>query len=348
MKLLMITRKVDKNDALAGFTYDWVKKIGQQVNSLKVICLSKGDTSGLPENVEIYSLGKEKGIGRIRRFIKFKILNLKLVPKVSGIFCHMNPEYTIAIWPCAKIFGKKIVAWYTHKSVTWKTKLLVKMADVILTASKESFRVPSKKVIITGHGIDTEKFKPAETSQYDDQKFKIVSIGRISPTKDYESLIKAVDALVDRGLKNIFVQIIGGPGLVTQKQYFESLKEMVKKMDLANYIEFVGPVPHSETVSYLQQADLFVNLSETGSVDKAVLETMACGCLCLTSNEAFTNILGADFMVEKDDPINLAQKIKWVMDLPPEKKKELSESHRQIVVQQHNLDQLVRKIIDCF
>ncbi len=216
MKLLMITRKVDKNDALAGFTYDWVKKISEQVDELSVICLSKGEISGLPENVKIYSLGKETGAGRPRRFIRFKWLALKLVPKVDGVFCHMNPEYTILIWPYAKIFRKKIVSWYTHKAVTWKTRLLAMMADKILTASPESFRLPSKKVIITGHGIDVEKFRPAEISQHHDEKFNILTIGRISPSKDYESLIKAINELIGRGMKNIFLKIIGGPGLKTQ------------------------------------------------------------------------------------------------------------------------------------
>ena len=29
MKLLMITRKIDKDDGLAGFTYNWVKKLSK-------------------------------------------------------------------------------------------------------------------------------------------------------------------------------------------------------------------------------------------------------------------------------------------------------------------------------
>ncbi len=356
----MITRKVDKNDSHAGFTYGWVDKIARAVDELFVICLSKGETMGLPENVKIYSLGKETGAGRLKRFIRFSLLALKLVPKVDGIFCHMNPEYTIAVWPAALLFRKKIVSWYTHKSVTWKTKLLVKMSDKILTASKESFRLldsegdPAErgrlqyKVQITGHGIETDRFRPDEISQHTDEKFKILTIGRISPSKDYESLIKGVNTLVDRGVNTIFVQIIGGPAIDTDKQYFDSLKMMVKNMKLENYLEFVGPVPNNEIAPYLQQADLFVNLSQTGSVDKAVLEAMACGCLCLTSNVAFIKIVGEDFMVKENDPVHLAEKIKLVMDLPTEQKKEISERFRQIIIHQHNLDNLVKKIIACY
>ena len=105
MKLLMITRKVDKNDALAGFVYGWVRKLGLALSDpdsrLYIICLEKGDISDFPDNVEVFSLGKEIGVNRWGRFIEFQKFAYKLVPKVDGIFCHMNPEYTINIWPYA-------------------------------------------------------------------------------------------------------------------------------------------------------------------------------------------------------------------------------------------------------
>ena len=115
MKLLMITRKVDKDDAQAGFTYGWVKKFGEKVDQLKVICLEKGNLEDLPENVEVFSLGKEKGKNRLKEFINFQRGALKFIRKVDGVFCHQNPEYTILIAPYAKIFRKKITTWYSHR-----------------------------------------------------------------------------------------------------------------------------------------------------------------------------------------------------------------------------------------
>lgn len=344
----MITRKVDKNDHLAGFTYGWVKKIGKNVDSLSVICLGKGDISDLPENVKVYSLGKETGVNRFGRFWEFQKLALKLVPRANGIFCHMNPEYTIAIWPYAKLFHKKIISWYTHKSITWKVKLMVKMANLILTASKESFRFPTKKMVITGHGIDIDLFRPSESRSKNSGMFKILSVGRISPTKDYESLIKAVSILKQRGVANIAVEIIGEPGLTEQFSYQESLRQMVAQLELNDNIIFLGPVPNVEVIKNYQQADLFINLSHTGSVDKTVLEAMASGCLVLTSNIAFKDIIGEDFMVKENNPDNLAEKIKWLMDFPASEKSEIKKYFRQIVVVNHNLYVLAAKIVGFF
>ncbi|OGY48538.1 MAG: hypothetical protein A3B89_00455 [Candidatus Buchananbacteria bacterium RIFCSPHIGHO2_02_FULL_40_13] len=367
----MITRKVDNHDALAGFAYNWVKKLGANLNKLYVISWQAGDSRDLPENIEVVFLPKNK-------FAKIFILPwevFKLALKVDGVFCHMNPEYTILSWLPAKIFGKRIVSWYTHKQINWKRRLLELLTDKILTASKDSFRQPwfKNKVEVTGHGIDIEQFKtqnsPPEADAPLAQKlkinedFNIISVGRISPTKDYESIIKALDILGNKQIhlvksgeaglpevkfNRVKLKIIGDVILEVQRQYLDSLKQMVVAMDLGQQVEFVGWVANQQMPPYYQEADLFINMSGTGSVDKVVLEAMACQCLVLTSNEAFREILPKELMVEKNNPQKLAEKIKWLMDLPAEEKEAIIKSLRKIVVNDHNLDKLVLKIINQF
>ncbi len=353
MRLLMITRKVDKNDALAGFAYDWVKKIGEKAENLKVICLEKGDVSGLPQNIEIYSLDKEAGKFRFRRFLNFQKLALKLTPKVDGVFCHMNPEYTILIAPYAKLFRKKIITWYTHKKVTWRLRLVNLLADKILTASSESCRLKNrKKIEVVGHGIDINKFRSDANIRIHtndtNRPFLILSVGRISPAKDYETLIKAIEILAKEKNKNLEVKIIGGPGLKSQEEYFEKLKQMVKEKNLENCVKFLGPISHHQILPYYQGCDLFINLSHTGSVDKNVLEAMSCGCLAITSNEAFFNILPPEFLVEQNQPEKLAQKIKYAMAMPSQEKEKFGYQFKAKVKQDHNLDLLALKIIGNF
>src|SRR3989344_2088942 len=347
MELLMITRKVDKADWLAGFTYGWVKKLAEEVDQLFVVCLEKGEIGDLPGNVSIYSLGKEKGTNRLRRLIKFKFLALKLVPRVDGVFCHMNPEYTIIIAPFAKIFRKKIVSWYTHATVSWRLKLMEKLANVVLTASAYSFRLPSKKLKIVGHGIDVKRFSPLP-SRRAQEVTRILTVGRISPTKDYESMIKAVALLIKKGFSNLTLTIIGEAGLAAHQVYFENLRAMVKKMGLEKNVWFLGSAPHLEIPYHLQQSDIFINLSGTGSLDKAVLEAMACGCLVLTSNEAFKRILPGQLMAQKNDPQALAKRIEALIKLPILEADRIRQQLRQEVTVNHNLDNLVKVIVAQF
>ena len=195
--------------------------------------------------------------------------------------------------------------WYTHKSVGWKLKLAEKLIDKIFTASKESFRFPSEKVEITGHGIDLEKFKTTEIKK-GDSKFKIISVGRIAPVKNYEILIKVTEILKTR--VSIFRLKL------PERRFWKLIKFILKnlkiwsKKKLDGIIEFVGPIPNKDIAEFYQSGDLFVNLSDTGSLDKAVLEAMACGLKILTSNEAFKSVLKEENITDKNLE-NIANKI---------------------------------------
>jgi len=339
----MITRKVDRSDGLAGFVYNWVEKIGGQVETLYVITWQPSDRGSLPPNIKIINLPQNKFF----KIFSLKWQALKILPKVEGVFCHMNPEYTLIVGPLARLMGKRVVSWYMHSAVTWRMKLMEKIANRVLSASKESFRLTSKKLVVTGHGIDIERFKPALVMNQS-TTFDLLTVGRVSPTKDYESMIKAVDILVDGGLKNVTLSIIGDAGLKIQVEYLTGLKQMVSAMKLESQVKFLGSVANSSIPQYLRKADVFINLSGTGSLDKAVLEAMACGCLVLTSNEAFAGILPSELMVAPNQPKALAEKIKWLSSLTPDVKDRWRERLRQEVVDNHNLDNLVQKIITQF
>lgn len=344
MKLLMITRKVDRTEHLAGFIYNWVKKIASEVDELRVISWQEGDSSGLPDNVKVIHLKTKQN--KILKIGNFKKAVWKNIKDVDGVFCHQMPIYTILTAPFAKLYRKKMVSWYMHKQVDWKMKLMEKLTDIVLSASKESFRLPSDKLVVTGHGIDVDTFclSPKRGSKI----FEIISVGRISPTKDYESMIKAVDILTEQGVDNIHLSIVGEPGLESHKDYYDSLLQMVIGMKLQDKIDFLGSRPNNQIPNLLKDSDLFVNLSGTGSLDKAVLEAMACGLVVLTSNESFAEIIPSELMVEKNQPANLASKLKYVIDLSREDQLNLITKMRNEVVKNHNLSNLVKKIVSQF
>lgn len=343
MKLLMITRKVDKDDAQAGFAYGWVKKLGGKAKELKVICLEKGNIEGLSENVEIFSLGKERGKNRLKEFINFQKGALKFIRQVDGVFCHQNPEYTILIFPYAKVFRKKIVSWYSHKAINWKVRLINVLADKIVTPTQEAFGLKSDKKIVIGHGINTELFKPAQYKEKSNT-FRIISVGRISPIKDYKTLIEAI-SIISNNI-DIKVNIIGGLGLDSQQNYLEELQRIIKEKKLESIISFKNLIPNQELPRYYQESDLSINLCPTGSPDKAVLESMACGLPVLVANETFRGNFGhyADKLIFRHG--NAEDLAKKIIDLAgSSQSKEIGLYLREQVVKNHNLDKLTDKIV---
>jgi len=338
MRLLIITQKVDMNDGNLGFFHDWLEKLAEKAD-IFVIANYVGQYD-LPENVKVFSLGKERRVGRLVKIFKYQWLLLKFLPKVNGVFFHMCPEYVLGahLWP--KIFRKKTLLWYTHKSVNWKLKLAEKLTDKIFTASKESFRLPSNKVEVTGHGIDINKFKSQISNLKSDGKFKIITVSRIAEVKNLHLLIETAGILKNRNF-DFEIKIAGAPILESDKIYFEKLKNLIQEKKLDDIIEFVGPVSNKDIAKFYQGGDLFINLSDTGSLDKAILEAMACGLKILTSNEAFKDILKEDNMADKNTE-NIAVKII-----------NLSKSGKiyslvEYTAKNHSLDNLVEKIIKQF
>ncbi|OIO17737.1 hypothetical protein AUJ29_00960 [Candidatus Kuenenbacteria bacterium CG1_02_38_13] len=348
MTLLFITRKVDKNDSRAGFVYYWLKKFAKKLDKLIVICQEKEKSQELPENVEIYSFGKEMRYGRLRQFLVFGFLLWKNIRRVDGVFSHMMPIYSIFAGPFCKIFKKKLVQWYTHKTVDWRLRLADIFIDEFVTASKMSLRLQTKKMVnVFGHGIEVDRFVPI-SRKISNSKFKILTVGRIAPTKDIESMIKAVYELKEEGITDAKLTIVGDIGLASHQAHLGNLKNMVRNMNLDKQVVFTGPVPYTQVSQFYQRANLFINLSDTGSLDKAVLQAMACECLVLTSNEAFEKILSAEFIVKKDEPNELSEKIKWSMNLAAEEKERIGKELRREVVENHNLDKLADRIIDVY
>jgi len=339
MKLLIITQKVDINDDNLGSFHNWLKKLAEKAD-IFVIANYVGQYE-LPDNAKVFSLGKEIGVGKLVKIFKYQWFLFKFLPRVDGVFFHMCPEYVLGahLWP--KIFRKKTLLWYTHKSVNWKLKLAEKLTDKIFTASKESFRLPSKKVEVTGHGIDLDKFKPAEIKK-DGSKFKIISVGRISPVKNYEIMINTAEILRSRNF-NFEIRVVGAPILESDKIYFEKLKNLIKEKKLDGIVEFVGPISNKYIAEFYQSGNLFINLSDTGSLDKAILEAMACGLKILTSNEAFKDILPEENFTKKE-PKAVAEKIENLSKSPDMNKDKFID----YVSANHGLDNLAERVVFFF
>ena len=352
LRALMITQKVDLGDDILGFTHTWVNKLAERVERLYVLALAVGRYS-LRDNIELFSMGKERGNSRLERLVNFNrvVAGLVLRRNVDIVFIHMCPRYAILAAPFAKLVRVPMVMWFTHRSVNNELRVAHWLVDRVVTASKESFRLKSDKVIITGHGIDTDTFKPLDVHKEGNTKV-ILSVGRISPIKNYETLIEAADILVNqKGREDLEFVVVGDVGTEAQKDYFDKIKEMVRQCQLERHFRFAGSVPHSEVVQYYQNCDVFVNLSHTGSLDKAVLEAMACGKVPITCNEAFKDVFGdyADMlMFEKGDAGHLAGKILGAIEIDADPRSVFERALRGIVVQEHSVEHLMDALVKVF
>ncbi len=268
MKLLIITQVVDVKDPILGFFVRWIEEFAKHAERVEVICLREG-AYNLPANVRVHSLGKEKGVSRVKYVLNFYRYIWRLRHEYDSVFVHMNPEYVILGGPLWRLWGKSIALWYTHKSVNIKLRLATVLADSIFTASKESFRFPTKKLHVMGHGIDVDFFSPDQKVV---QGTAVLSAGRLSPTKRHDLVIRAAKHFPNE------VRLVGeGP----EKHHLESI---AKDLSLASRVHFLGAHTQEELREEYRRAGVFVHVSETGSLDKVVLEALACGLPVVTTS----------------------------------------------------------------
>ena len=285
MKLLIVCQTVDAEHQNLGFFVRWIVEFSKHYASIVVIANSVGSYD-LPQNVTVYSLGKESGASRITRYVRFFGLVWRLRTAYDVVFVHMIVEYILAAGLFWRLFGKRIVLWYVHGTVSWRLRVALAIAHVACSINKESLRVQSNKVHYVGHGIDTDFFSPKKKEESDE--YHVVTQGRITRAKHIELIVDSVSMLKKEFGMKARLTIIGGPITDDDLAYTATLH---KKCEFLSWVSIVGPKNQVYVRDALQTADIMINASTTGSVDKAVLEAMSTGVLVVTSNPAFRDML---------------------------------------------------------
>jgi glycosyltransferase involved in cell wall biosynthesis len=288
MNLLITTQKVDKNDPILGFFHGWLKEFSKYFNKVTVICLEKGEYE-LPQNIEIVSLGKEHGVSKIKYVFNFYEYIYKKRKDYDKVFVHMNPEYVVLGGVFWKYIKKDIYLWYTHKNVNLWLKIATFLSKGIFTASKQSFNIDTPKLFVLGHGVDLNQFSGIAKER--GENINLLHVGRITRIKNCEVLIRAGEIL-SKKFHNLKIIFVGSPVTKEDFVYKEELENLTRLMSLDHIVSFVGSVPNHEIKKYYAKANLTINMTPTGGVDKTVLESMASSVIALSSNESFLPYFG--------------------------------------------------------
>jgi len=158
------------------------------------------------------------------------------------------------------------------RSEKWleKVKYSLDNSNHIITVSRSNYKilteklgVRKEKITIIPNGFDSKIFKEIpqqqarkELSIHSNRKV-LLTVGNLIEIKGHKYLIRALKRVVEVE-KDILLVIVGSGPLE------ESLKKLVRKLNLQNNVWLVGAKPHSEIPIWMNAADLFVlpSLSE--------------------------------------------------------------------------------------
>jgi glycosyltransferase involved in cell wall biosynthesis len=342
LRLLVFNLATDADDPMLGHTTVWLNALAARCAAVDVITMRAGRLALAP-NVRVISVGKERGYSEARRAAQFyaALVGLLREQRYTACFAHMNHLFAILGAPLLKAAGVPITLWYAHKSTGRMLGLAERLVDHVVTASAESFRLPSRKVLLLGHGIDTTLFCPPPVPV---ENRTILSVSRIAPVKRLETLIAA---LHQPGLGEARLRIVG-EAAEADAAYAERLRRQAAEWGVSERVTFTGGIPYRDTAREYQSAAAAVNLSATGSIDKAVLEAMACGVPVVTCNEAFQTMLAPwreTLWVPPESPEVLPLRLERVLALSAAERAAMGQALRQIVAEGHSLDRLMDRLV---
>ena len=344
MRLLLINFAMDERSPVLGWQHSVVCRLAQRCERVVVLTESVGQCD-VPANVTIRRVPRVlttplRTLGA-KWLMNVPVWHWCAREEFDAVFVHMNGEWVYRLAPCWDRFDMPVLLWYAHGTVTGRLHRALRHATAVVTSTREGFRIPSEKVRVIGQGVDTELFRPSASRPH---SASIVAVGRVSRRKSLTLIVDTLAWLRTNAPQYPFALRLVGPTLTRDDAaYIKELSDAVRARGLEHAVTFDGPRPMSALPEIYGSAFLHLNLSETGSLDKTILESLACGCPTLTSNvSAFS--LFADYpelIVRDRSPEGIGRQILAVY----EQRRAFSPVElRSLVVGRHDLDSYAGRV----
>ncbi len=368
MRLLLFNLATDATDPVLGFGSVWIRELAAHCETIDVLTMYRGVVD-LPDNVQVYSAGREHGWSKARRLTTFyrHLTRLLSARRYDVCFAHMMPLFAALSGPLLRARGIPLVLWYAHRQETRQLRLGLAMSWRAVTSVATSFPVPTDKLRVVGQGIDTDFYSPplpkpcapsvprptGDVSQNEggggqepssDGRPLIIQVARLAAIKHQATTIRAV---AGTGAQLAFV---GGVQPGYPDDYLRQLEALCA--ELSQRCRFTGDLPAAGVRDWNRRATIAVNTSPVGLFDKSALESMACALPTVVCNPAFAPALGEhrDLLMigGPEDAAGLRERLAHLLALPEGERGRIGRALRQGVIREHSLKTLIKRLLSVF
>lgn len=327
-RLLVFNLAHDEDDPILGFTPEWVAAFAARCRRVEVITMRAGRFEDI-DNVVVRSVGKERGFTEARRVLRFfdHLDEVLAADDVVGCFAHMNPAFLVLAAPVLRRRHIRSVLWWSSHTVPLALRAANRLANVVVTADEDSYPLRTPRLRVIGHGIDTARFAP-RCSERDRGNYVVLVVGRVSPSKRVDVVVRAIALLTARGA-SVRLRIVGPVYEPSDEAYDRALQDLVRDAGLD--VERPGPACRGAMSSVYRDADVVVSVGPTARYDKATLEAMSCGVPTIADPLA--------------TPASLAAELERVLRLAPVDRRRVGLAGRMEIEARHQLHGVVGAVL---
>lgn len=239
--------------------------------------INKELKNSLDPRIKFICLKRKVSSKSILPFIKLNYLLFKINPDI--IHLHYSSIARFIFIP--SLLHKTCVTQHDvcnkqNSQYLYKCKRIYAISNIVKTDIKKWTGLDSEVVL---NGIDVDKIKHQQYSQTDTKLFKIVQVSRLMHEKKGQHiLIQAVNELIRQGYNQIRLDFIG------DGESHKYLEELVKELDMKEYVRFLGNKDQSYIYEHLCDYNLFIQPSIYEGFGLTVTEAMAAKIPVLVSD----------------------------------------------------------------
>lgn len=360
LKVMMALPELDVGGAQT-LTISLIKALHELDSKIQVqiLVLEKSHGSYLEEQcqqegIDVVYLGKNKG------------LHLTIIPKITKAIrafspdvIHMHKSRMHYFLLPVLISGVKRRIYTVHSLADrdtrnkWLQKLMsfafhrchvqpVAISDICKDSIVKIYHLTPDSVPCIYNGIDTDRFRKPEDRRLPDRgKLRFVSVGRLSPPKNYPLLLRVANRIHKQWPEIEFLVLGDG-------EQRDSLTELIMAQSAESYIHLLGNV--SDVPPYLWNADAFLMTSDYEGLPQTILEAMAAGLPIISTKAGGIIDVVKDgengFLVECGDEVGLVDAVDKLCS-SPELCKKYSEKSIELS-EQYSIDRMAQQYLSIY
>ena len=183
------------------------------------------------------------------------LLNVPMTAAIAGIVLATRAQlvytstFTVSVGAFAALVTGRPHLWHMHElfgentfdlGERFSTTLMNRLSTRVVVGSstvREWYRrfIPDSKIVQIENAVQV----PEDAPRVARVPGRLVSVGYLKPSKGHEDAIRAVRALVERGL-DVSLHVVGS---TDEADYLERLSHLVRDLGLESRVHFIGQLP---------------------------------------------------------------------------------------------------------